>query len=380
MRKLASKEILIVLFGCIMLGVYWINVTPMVSVIMPVYNREKLVGRAISSILKQSYTDFEFIIIDDGSTDGTVDVLKKYAEQDRRIKLFINVKNKGIAFSRNRGLSIAKGKYIAIMDSDDFSEPKRLERSVKFMEKHPEIDILSGGLADINSREEKDLYDEQDGKERIRIPGEIEINLMFYNVVPNITTFIRKSFIVDNRITYNPAFLSAEDYDFWKSCVFAGAKFARINNILSYVGREDDKRPQNYYNFMTDNSLEIHRQFFSLFFRPTQDELKFSYSTKEKCSILWKMVQNPSKIIDQTYVVNAYNRICPIDLDTSFYLIHDNWTDYLVPQKESGRYKRQSVDDYATIIKTNNYLTVNWDKWPTEHFMCNHNECTLIKH
>ena len=98
---------------------------PKVSVIMPVYNAEKYIGEAIESILDQTYTDFEFIIIDDGSSDGTVAAVKGY--DDRRIRFYQNEHNMGVAATLNRGLDLATGEYIARMDSDDMSLPERFE-------------------------------------------------------------------------------------------------------------------------------------------------------------------------------------------------------------------------------------------------------------
>ena len=110
---------------------------PRVSVIMPVYNGEKFVGEAIESILNQTFSDFELIIIDDASTDGTLEVVRKFP--DGRIRIIRNHENIGIARSRNKGLREAQGEYIAVHDSDDISYPERFELQVKFLDNHPEV-------------------------------------------------------------------------------------------------------------------------------------------------------------------------------------------------------------------------------------------------
>ena len=116
--------------------------SPLISVLMPVYNSEKYVAEAIESILCQTYKDFEFIIINDASTDSSLKIIAKYAKQDKRIKLINNKKNVKISASLNKGLSIAKGKYIARMDSDDISLPSRFELQTKFLADNPAVGIV----------------------------------------------------------------------------------------------------------------------------------------------------------------------------------------------------------------------------------------------
>ena len=110
---------------------------PKVSVIMPVYNGEKFVAQAVESVLSQSFIDFEFIIIDDASTDNTSQVLRQF--DDPRIKLVTNSENIGIARSRNKGLKISHGEYIAVQDADDISHPDRFALQAKFLDEHPDM-------------------------------------------------------------------------------------------------------------------------------------------------------------------------------------------------------------------------------------------------
>jgi glycosyltransferase involved in cell wall biosynthesis len=107
----------------------------MISVIMPVYNRQTYVAESIDSILNQSYKDFELIIVDDGSTDDTPKLLEFYHNKDERVKVHYLDKNQGIANARNTGISLSKGEYIAVMDSDDLAHPDRLKLSMKAIKK-----------------------------------------------------------------------------------------------------------------------------------------------------------------------------------------------------------------------------------------------------
>ena len=115
--------------------------TPMISVVMPVYNAEKYVAEAVESILQQTYTDFEFIIIDDCSTDNSYGILQTYAAKDIRIRLFKNDVNNKLPNTLNFGIAQSNGKYIARMDADDISLPERFAKQVEFMESHPEIGV-----------------------------------------------------------------------------------------------------------------------------------------------------------------------------------------------------------------------------------------------
>ena len=114
---------------------------PQVSVVMPVYNAERYLREAVESILNQTFTDFEFIIIDDGSTDGSLKILREYADNDPRIRL-ISRENRGTAGTLNEGIELAKGPLIARMDADDISLPERLERQIPHINTHPEMAAL----------------------------------------------------------------------------------------------------------------------------------------------------------------------------------------------------------------------------------------------
>ena len=126
---------------------------PKVSMVLPVYNGEKFLDKSISSALNQTFKDFEFIIINDGSTDNSLKIIKNY--QDKRIILIKNKKNKGSVAAYNLGLKNSKGKYIAICTQDDIFHPKRIEREFQYLEKHPHI-FLVGSSA---------IYIDEHGKE-----------------------------------------------------------------------------------------------------------------------------------------------------------------------------------------------------------------------
>ena len=141
--------------------------------VMSVYNGEKYVAEAIESILGQTFSDFEFTIIDDGSSDNTLGIIQDYASRDGRIQLIENEKNIGLALSLNKGIEVSRGNYIARMDADDISLPDRFANQVDFLESHPEIWILGCNVQHIDDKGGV-LYDEYFTSD----PGVLRWNMM----------------------------------------------------------------------------------------------------------------------------------------------------------------------------------------------------------
>ncbi len=124
---------------------------PYISVIMPAYNAEETVNCAVESVLRQTFSDFELIVIDDCSTDGTLDILRKLAERDPRIIIIENEQNSGVSHSRNTGVARAEGEWIAFLDSDDMWREDKLELQLRELEKHPECVVGYTASAFIDS-------------------------------------------------------------------------------------------------------------------------------------------------------------------------------------------------------------------------------------
>lgn len=195
---------------------------PLVSVIMPAYNGEKYIGEAIESILNQTYDNFEFIIVEDKSTDGTLSVIQQYS--DSRICLIQNSENRGIAYSTNLGMSKSRGKYIALLDDDDMATKQRLEWQVAFLEEHEDIDVLGGRSVMIDKDGRFIKYD----KEPIYNSDYIKANLLFNNnKFANCTVMFRKDFVESNNIKYQDNCLGMQDFRFYIDC----AKVGRITSI-----------------------------------------------------------------------------------------------------------------------------------------------------
>lgn len=180
---------------------------PLISVIMPVYNRENYVAKAIESVLNQTYRNFEFIIIDDGSTDSSVNIIENYAEQDDRIKLTCNKENKGIYFSRNLGNSLSKGEFIAVMDSDDICLPARFEKQLEYFVSHPNIDVLGTQSVEIDHNGNR----LQNNKYPLTY-GQVRWDLIFGRSLCHPSLMLRKNCFDKSGIKYAEKQVS-QDYD-----------------------------------------------------------------------------------------------------------------------------------------------------------------------
>jgi glycosyltransferase involved in cell wall biosynthesis len=193
----------------------------MISAIMSAYNSENFIKEAIDSILSQTFSDFEFIIINDASMDSTESIIKSYG--DSRIKLINNQQNEGLAKSLNTGLDIANGKYIARMDADDVSLPERFQKQFDFMEQNQDIDICGTFYETFGNKSCVVRTPEND--------TDIKDALFFSNCIAHSSVMMRKSTIDKFGIKYDENLRSAQDYELW--CREADRlKYANIPEIL----------------------------------------------------------------------------------------------------------------------------------------------------
>jgi hypothetical protein len=189
-----------------------------VSVVMPVYNGEKHLREAIDSILAQSFTDFELVMVNDGSTDRGVEIIESY--HDPRIRLIENSLGKGVVGARNTGIAHARGEYIAMMDCDDIACPTRLEEQVAFLDAHPDYGMVG---ADIELIDENNRPTGEVG--RYTLASEmIPSLLLFHNYFCQSAVVIRRSVLPEELYRGYPG---AEDYDMWVRI----ARRAKVKNF-----------------------------------------------------------------------------------------------------------------------------------------------------
>jgi glycosyltransferase involved in cell wall biosynthesis len=195
---------------------------PLISVIMPVFNAEKYLSFAIDSILKQTFTDFEFLIFNDGSSDNSRQIIESF--NDPRIKFFDSVENLGYVAHLNRGIEIAAGKYIARMDADDISLPERFETQVSFLESHPEVGLCGAWIRQFKND------DDRSGGIVTRFAAnheKISVHLLRHNSFAHPVVMIRRSILIDHGLRYDADFMPSEDGRLWVTM----KKYTRLHNI-----------------------------------------------------------------------------------------------------------------------------------------------------
>ncbi|MBN1044497.1 MULTISPECIES: glycosyltransferase [unclassified Clostridium] len=223
----------------------------LVSVVMPVYNSEIYLNEAIESILNQTYKNFEFIIINDGSTDNSLEKIEHYMKKDSRIKL-INRENKGLVYSLNEGINFAKGKYIARMDADDISLPERLEKQLDYMYENRDVSIL-GTLVDIIGSADiyKRMYSEKYLNWQLSHDNIEKMFLRGYSLC-HPTFFMKKSDIVKKIKGYSNQYLYAEDYDFLMRTLKTNLKINILpEKLLKYRLHENNKSIKDNSDYRT---------------------------------------------------------------------------------------------------------------------------------
>lgn len=179
---------------------------PRVTVLMPVYNAASYVAEALESILNQTYRDFEFLIIDDGSTDQSSQIISSY--DDPRIRFHINDQNLGITRTLNNGLDLASGEYIVRMDADDISLPNRLERQVAFMDSNPDVGVCGTWF---------ETFGESVDVCRIPVaPEDICAHLLFHNMLAHPAVCFRHQAFIEKGLRYDEQYLYAEDFQLWQ--------------------------------------------------------------------------------------------------------------------------------------------------------------------
>ena len=244
---------------------------PLITVLMPVYNGVTYLNEAIESILNQTFQNFEFIIIDDGSTDDSVKIIKSY--DDNRIRLVENRNNLGQSETLNKGLRLAKGKYIARMDQDDISMPERFKKQLDFMENNSDVDVCGSWVQ---------LMGKYNGIIELETQSEeIKISLLTNQNLTHPAVMIRKSTLVKYELNYNPTFTIGNDYDLWVRmfdyCSFANLpepllKFRMHDNQYSKILWEQNEVETNRIltNLLKkigihpdDSDLIIHKKLFT---------------------------------------------------------------------------------------------------------------------
>ena len=281
---------------------------PEVSIILPSYNYENYIGKTIDSVLNQSYPNWELIIIDDGSMDNSLDVIKRY--KDKRIHLFTQ-KNKGVSSTLNRGIRNSNCKYICFLDADDKYHPDKLDAQVEYM--NSGFDIVTTQVQVIDDKDEEspiehfkmtwNLYDKKEifGEDRVA-------NFLYKNYFCKSSLMIRKELF--NKYGYfDPRLITAYDLDLWLRMI-PSAKITRIDKILTYYRWHDKNETTVNNNRIRTELLLILDNFIK----------NIDTSTDEK--LLKKYLESINNCIKDN---NLYKGFINFQLIKNTYKLEDNY-------------------------------------------------------
>lgn len=216
------------------------------TVLLPVFNGAQYIAEAVESILRQTYTNFELLVINDGSTDDTLAILEGFAARDARVRV-VSRENRGLIATLNQGLALSNTDLIVRMDADDVALPNRLERQAIFMAEHPEVAVCGTAMVFYETSEERHLPEGHD---------ELKALSLFNTPVFHPTVIMRKSRVLAVG-GYSSNAPCAEDYDLWERMLHAGSKFANLGEALLRYRLHPNVNRAKYYVKMTATSLDI---------------------------------------------------------------------------------------------------------------------------
>lgn len=208
---------------------------PKVSILFPVYKTAAFLKEAVDSMLSQTFTDFELIVLNDCSPDNAEEILDTYI--DPRIVRYRGEQNVGLGNVLNVGISMARGEYIARMDSDDISLPDRLQVQVEYLNAHPEYDFVSVGMKEFGDGDRVYAYDNES--------EEIKFNALFYTPVLHASSMWRKDSF--EGLLYNQAFVPSEDFELWTRALLKGVRMRNLPEVL-YLYRKFSGQSASYNN------------------------------------------------------------------------------------------------------------------------------------
>lgn len=235
--------------------------TPVVSVIMSVYNEPlEWLHQSINSILQQTFNDYEFIILcDNPSYFEGISLLNEYAKKDSRIILIFNEMNIGLTKSLNKGLSVAKGEYIARMDADDFSMPERFEKQLLYMTNHPEMDLCHTNYAYINENSIIKCRRVSD------IRSATQDYLFWHNNIAHPTVMFRRKVLGFRRPLYNEGIRVGQDYELWTVLTAEGYNFGFVDDVLLQYRLSINQISKNKLEEQHKNTLKIRKELILLY-------------------------------------------------------------------------------------------------------------------
>jgi len=274
------------------------NNKPLISVILSVYNAEQYLEEAIQSILNQTYKNFEFIIIDDGSKDNSLGIIREYRKRDKRI-VVITRENKGLIESLNEGIKAANGKYIARMDADDIAMPNRFEEQIKYMESHEEVVVCGSFIETFGSKKMIRKYPISN--------ADIRAYFVFKSPFAHPATMIRTKILT--RKMYDNHYTHAEDYKLWMDLMSEGEMY-NIPKVLLKYRVTPEQITSAFKNESIIISKQIRREYINMIFYSINSKLKVP------CNIYLKDIRSLENIsgVNKT-IINSIRQVYYLSLD-----------------------------------------------------------------
>lgn len=266
---------------------------PMVSVVMPVYNGSKYLKEAIDSILNQTFTDFELIIVNDGSTDDSEDIILSY--NDHRICYLKNERNSGICITLNKGLDNARGKYIARMDCDDISMPERLVKQVDYLEHHQDVGALGTDVVTFGDGYADRYFD------FVHDSNGCKAGLLFATCFAHPAVMLRASVINEHNLRYDDEYRGLEDYELW----YRISQYTNMNNLpeaLLKYRLHKAQLTQNVTKTVSDKEKQFVRNRF----------LSYAVFTEEQIGVVENYVFNRWEVFNDKQVHMLVDIFCQI--------------------------------------------------------------------
>jgi len=288
---------------------------PLVSVVMPVFNSEKFVSEALRSILNQSYRNIELIVVNDGSTDRSAEIIKNLQKEDKRI-IIIEQPNRGIVSARNVGCRHAKGDYIAILDSDDIALEKRIEKQVDYLENHNDVGICGSWVKTIEVNPKIRKYPCDNDK--------IKCSLLFSCPFSHSSVMMRRTAIPFFPEIYSESFDTVEDYKLWVTCMNV-TKYSNLSEPLVLYRIHQENVSILFKKEQEERAIKVLKDLLKNFdINPSDDEIHINNSFYlSGCVLADEYLSNVHTWLSKLYTANSIKNILP--KSSLFELFSEMW-------------------------------------------------------
>lgn len=276
------------------------NYFPLVSVIMPVLNSASYLKLAIDSILSQTYENIELLIVDDGSTDKSIEIIRSI--NSSKIRFFQNEKNIGVSATRNKMIDLSKGKYIALMDSDDISPKYRIQKQVDFLEKNIQYGLIGGHYERFS---DDGFFKKCKVHKHSLIQEENQVKLNFLGSIAAPTAMFRSSVVKINNLYFDVNLKIAEDYDFWRK-IGLFTKVTNIDEVLIYY-RKHSNNTMNKKELAYIHTVIAIRKSFDNLGIPTFDIFNKNQKIKDINSF-FELINSLEIFLENNKISNCFNQ------------------------------------------------------------------------